>query len=156
MTEFLRVGKGVYYGTPSDFNLLRLSIGVGAGYKPVRLPVITEDGDEVAVRVPDIPDDMLVLENIYGDWETPPDDPILYLLAHSDEAGIIKAEHVTPLADRLEAIKDAAVTFATNEYSATTAHRTAYDIDGMVEALREHAANGTDVRFTLDISYDPE
>lgn len=154
MTEFLRVGKGVFYGTPTDFNLLRLSIGVGAGYKPVRMHIKTEDGDEIGIKVPDIPYDGITLDNVYGEWETPPDDPILYLLAHSDETGQINAEHTAPLADRLEAVKDAAVTYAENEYSATTAHRTAYDIDNMVAALREHATNWTDVKFKLEIDYD--
>jgi len=39
-----------------------------------------------------------------GNWTAEPSDPIWYLLAHSDCDGVIKPEHMLPLADRLEPI----------------------------------------------------
>jgi hypothetical protein len=39
---------------------------------------------------------------IAGHWDTPPDDPLLILLIHSDCDGVIKAEHAAFLAQRLE------------------------------------------------------
>lgn len=43
-----------------------------------------------------------VMDKIMGEWDEPPDDPLLVLLIHSDCDGVIKAEHVAPLRARLE------------------------------------------------------
>lgn len=37
-----------------------------------------------------------------GNWTEQPEDPIWYLLNHSDCDGVIKHEHLLPLADRLQ------------------------------------------------------
>ena len=41
-------------------------------------------------------------DNLAGHWETPPADPLIVLIAHSDSDGIIPVELAGPLADRLE------------------------------------------------------
>lgn len=41
-----------------------------------------------------------------GNWFSQPEDPIFYLLAHSDVDGVIKVEHMIPLADRLEELEE--------------------------------------------------
>ena len=40
--------------------------------------------------------------NFYGEWQTPPDDPLYILIVHSDCEGVIKAEHAPHLAERIE------------------------------------------------------
>jgi hypothetical protein len=39
-----------------------------------------------------------------GEWNKPEDEPLVYLLAHSDCDGEIKPEQAGPLADRIEAL----------------------------------------------------
>lgn len=41
-------------------------------------------------------------ENLNGEWQKTPDDPLIVLFAHSDCEGIIKPEQGKPLADALE------------------------------------------------------
>lgn len=44
----------------------------------------------------------IVEKNYYGEWDEPPRDPLIVLIAHSDCEGVIHPEHARPLADRLE------------------------------------------------------
>lgn len=46
------------------------------------------------------------MTDCYGKWTEEPDDPIFYLLDHSDCEGEIKKRHLLPLADRLEGLLD--------------------------------------------------
>ena len=45
------------------------------------------------------------ITDYFGYWSEKPKDPLWYLLAHSDKAGIIKVEHVSELIPRLVLIK---------------------------------------------------
>ena len=80
-------------------------------------------------------------EQIYGRWESPPEDPLIILLAHSDCEGRIEPEHAAPLAARLEQLhplieyeqadedaqwfRDATEQFITGLRSAAAAHEPA-------------------------------
>jgi hypothetical protein len=41
-------------------------------------------------------------ENLMGEWDEAPSDPLIVLLAHQDCEGRIASEHCAPLADALE------------------------------------------------------
>ena len=103
--QMLMVGKGGFYGPPLQFAQLRSALAKAAGIPTTKMHIVSEEGDDVAVEVPDLDQFDLVEANIYGSWDTPPDDPILYLLAHSDEEGVIEEEHMLPLASRLTELK---------------------------------------------------
>ena len=43
-------------------------------------------------------------QNLFGEWEQTPSDPLIVIIAHSDCEGVIHPEQGVPLADRLEAL----------------------------------------------------
>lgn len=47
-------------------------------------------------------DKLDAMTDCYGVWHTEPEDPIWYLLNHSDCEGVIQHKHLLPLADRLQ------------------------------------------------------
>lgn len=69
-----------------------------------------------------------------GNWTNKPRDPLFYLLAHSDCDGVIKPEHMIPLAQRLEEFADD----VDDNYGAFGFRPTRRFIDGLVRA---HKAN---------------
>lgn len=104
--DMLRVGDNLYHGGPTGFAKMRKALALAAGIPLTHIDIVVENGEEVRLEVPDLTQFDLVLENIYGEWETPPPDPILYLLAHSDESGEIKREHMVELVYRIMALTD--------------------------------------------------
>ncbi len=81
-----------WHGAYSSFNVWRDKVAEVAGYE---MKII--DGKSAPV----IDWDSITEDNIYGEWERAPEDPLLILIAHSDCDGKIKAEFTKPLADRL-------------------------------------------------------
>lgn len=98
--QLVRIGE-FYSDTPQAFLKLRLALAKAAGIPTTRVTVAEEDGQEVSMEIPDLSEFPLVEENIYGVWQTPPADPVLYLIAHSDEAGEIMDEHLLSLGERI-------------------------------------------------------
>jgi len=90
-----------YRGGPTLFSKMRRALALAADIPVTHMLVDIEDGDTVSLEVPDLDGYDLVEANIYGDWDTPPPDPILYLLAHSDEKGVIREEHILDLIARI-------------------------------------------------------
>ena len=86
-----------WHGPYSAFSRWRNGVARAAGIQ------LRDDG---GFTVPDIPWDKITEANVFGEWEEPPNDPLWYLLAHSDCEGVIKAAHCGPLADRLQGIVD--------------------------------------------------
>lgn len=81
-----------WHGAYSSFNTWRNKVAEAAGYK-------MKDFDGVVG--PDIDWDSITEDNLYGEWERAPEDPLMILIAHSDCEGKIPAEYTKPLADRL-------------------------------------------------------
>lgn len=91
----LDVSHGCWQGAYSAFNRWRCKISELAGYG-----YHIYDSD----KTPSFDWSSVPYSSIHGEWDVPPKDPILVLLAHSDCDGVIKAEHTGPLADRLESL----------------------------------------------------
>jgi hypothetical protein len=84
-----------WHGPYGGFARWRNTLALAAGYK-----LATDDEGRTMA---DLPWDMFEDKNYQGEWDTVPgDDPLLYLLAHSDCDGVIHPEHGAHLAARLE------------------------------------------------------
>lgn len=91
----LDTSHGCWHGGYGGFSRWRNTLAQAAGYK------LTE-GEYGRMGV-DLPWDMFEDKNYQGEWDSPPgDDPLLYLLAHSDCDGVIHPEHGVHIAARLE------------------------------------------------------
>lgn len=87
-----------WHGPYSAFSRWRNMLAEAAGYQIVEV----EDDHgwrwkQVRLNWPAITDD-----NLAGDWDSIPEDPLIILLAHYDHDGHIRAEHAKFLADRLD------------------------------------------------------
>jgi hypothetical protein len=76
-----------------------------------------------------------------GNWTEEPEDPVWYLLAHSDCDGVIKHEHLIPLADRLEPLIPVLDDSESISYHRSTRTR------NFVEGLRRCHEAGEDLDF---------
>ena len=84
-----------WHGGYIGFGVWRTELARAAGYKI----------HEKRIGEPDyeLPWDMFEAKNYQGDWDSPPgDDPLLFLLAHSDCDGVIHPEQGIHIAARLE------------------------------------------------------
>jgi hypothetical protein len=88
-----------WHGSYGAFNWFRTALAIAAG-----LPLVTE-GQRVPCIVP-IAEDRFKPQNYQGEWDEYPDDPLVVLLVHSDCDGVLPADIVGPLADRLAGIRD--------------------------------------------------
>lgn len=80
-----------WHGSYGSFSRWRNALAVAAGYKV--------NGHLGYV----LPWDMFEEKNYQGEWDSPPgDDPLLYLLVHSDCDGVIHPEQGVHIAARLE------------------------------------------------------
>jgi hypothetical protein len=85
-----------WHGAYGAFARWRLAIAKAAGY-----PVTAGEGGYGEDYV--LPWDEFEARNYQGEWDrVPGDDPLLYLLAHSDCDGVIHPEHGAHVAARLE------------------------------------------------------
>ena len=81
-----------WHGSYSSFGAWRRQVALAAGYGL--------DSEK---------DDLLIwqwtgVQEAAGTWATPPDDPLLYLLCHSDCDGVLPVSSLRPLARRLDEI----------------------------------------------------
>jgi hypothetical protein len=149
MQQFIRIRPQVFYGTPTQFAKMRAELARAAGIPLTRLHITSEDGDDVAIEVPDLDQFDIEEKNIYGEWDELPEEPLLVLLAHSDETGTIPDDAIMPLVRRLTEVKDQVYDFvleADGENAAVAAYR---NIDHVRRMLADAYAKEQEVTFHL-------
>lgn len=99
----LWVSHDCWDGSYSAFLRWRHTLAEAAGYK-IREPTDEERAAGVYSKTVDLPWDEFRPEHYQGDWNgfVPGDDPLLYLLVHSDCDGVIHPEQGAHIAARLE------------------------------------------------------
>jgi hypothetical protein len=118
-----------WHGSYGSFARWRTELARAAGY-PIR-------GDFGFDR-PDyeLPWDMFELKNYQGEWDSPPgDDPLLYLLVHSDCDGVIHSEEGRQIADRLEQLLPLMDESRSSGHIPSMRNKTQAFIDGLREAV---------------------
>lgn len=147
--QILTIGKGGFCGPPLDFAKLRVALARAAGIPITKLHVASEAGDDVAIEVPDLSNFDLIEKNLYGEWDSIPSEPLLILLAHSDETGNIVEKHMLPLSVRLRELKDAVhdMYFEEDREIARALYR---QIDQLAATLSESYVQGHSVEFSLE------
>jgi len=120
---------GAYYA----FNRFRNELAKAAGYELVE----TEIGEHA-----DLPWERFELKNYEGEWDTPPDDPLLILLVHSDCEYRIPAEYCEHIANRIERLIPLLPLEGVGHLAHPQEKATQF-----VEGLRRAAAAGEDVEF---------
>lgn len=148
--EMLMIGKQCFYGPPLHFAKMREALTLAAGYPTLKMHITSEEGDDVAITVADLSQFALVEKNIYGEWDEPAPDPLLYLLAHSDETGVIKDEHILPLVERLSELAGPAYDAALDRYGEEQAQRIYRDLDHFTRMLADAYAREIPVEFQLE------
>lgn len=91
------VRPGTFEATPLQFMDWRLLLAKTAGYK-----VVGWEHDEILYLVPDLDYENIDYANLMGVWEEEPEDILVVLLAHSDEAGSIPCEFLPKLIERIQ------------------------------------------------------
>jgi hypothetical protein len=123
-----------WHGAYSAFARWRNELAVAAGY-----PMDADD------RYYELPWDEFKDENYQGDWngKVPGDDPLLYLLVHSDCDGVIHPEQGKDIAVRLRELLPKLDEEKSGGHIASMHATTQQFIDGLEAA----ATAGEDVRF---------
>jgi len=121
-----------WHGPYGGFQRWRQELARAAGYTvadPLRL------GEAYY----ELPWDMFEEKNYLGEWDSVPgDDPLMFLLVHSDCDGVIHPQHGGHLADRMEQLLpllDGGV------------YRVRENTERFIDGLRKAAAAGEDVEF---------
>lgn len=147
--EMLMITKQCFYGPPEHFNRMRAALAKAAGIPTTH--IVVNDEDDVRIEVPNLDGFDLVEKNIYGDWDEIPEDPILILLAHSDEFGDIAEEHMLPLVARLSELIPAAYDAAKDVYGEVEAHGIYNNLDHFTRMLADAYAKEWEVKFRLEV-----
>jgi hypothetical protein len=93
---------GAWHGSYSAFLRWRHTLAEAAGYR-IREATPEERDAGVYSSIVDIHWEAFEAKNYQGEWDTVPgDDPLLYLLVHSDCDGVIHPEQGVHIARRLE------------------------------------------------------
>jgi hypothetical protein len=126
-----------WHGAYSAFYRWRNTLAEAAGYKFVK----HDNGHTIAA----LPWDQFTEENLQGEWSyMPGDDPLIWLIAHSDCDGVIHPEQGELIAGRLEQLLPLLDdTTAQGHIYPSMRAKTQQFIDG----LREAAKAGEDVDF---------
>jgi hypothetical protein len=99
----LDTSHGCWSGPYSAFSSWRNALCLAAGWHLYE----KEYNDGFKMKLPrEINWDEVTNENIRGEWERLPEDPLVVLIAHSDCDGQLPVEVLLPLADRLEQLLD--------------------------------------------------
>jgi hypothetical protein len=128
-----------WIGAYSAFSRWRSELARAAGYRML----------EPVLGVPDydLPWEQFELKNYQGEWDSPPgDDPLLYLLVHSDCDGLIHPEQARHIADRLEQL----LPLLDDDESAAIGHIRPHmrgKTETFIDGLREAVKAGEDVEF---------
>lgn len=98
----LWASHGCWEGSYSAFTRWRHELARAAGYE-IKEPTPADWADGIYAPYVDIRWEAFEAKNYQGEWDSPPgDDPLLFLIVHSDCDGVIHPEHGVHLADRLE------------------------------------------------------
>lgn len=89
----LSVSYGCYDGGYVHFTKWRNEVARAANYKVVE--------NDLHYPLPALKWHLFDDENYLGHWRTPPADPLLVLLVHADDEGVIEARYCLELANRL-------------------------------------------------------
>lgn len=129
----LNTTHGCWDGPYGGFQRWRQELARAAGYEVVDRPGPGEAYYE-------LPWDMFEDKNFLGEWDSVPgDDPLMFLLVHSDCDGVIHPQHGVHLADRLEQLLPMV--------SESAACRVRENTERFIGGLRKAAAAGEDVEF---------
>ncbi|HEY6021629.1 MAG TPA: hypothetical protein VIY48_17700 [Candidatus Paceibacterota bacterium] len=88
----LTISHGAWTGSYKDFTEWRNVLAKAAGYSTVGPPDL---------ETPVIDWENFEDECFEGEWDETPDDPLLVLIVHYDDEGVIRVEQAEKLADRL-------------------------------------------------------
>ena len=139
----LDMSHDAWHGAYSAFKRFREEVATAAGIPLVQAAYPKEYGGGSRLE-PDIPWDRFTAENLQGDWDTPPDDPLFILLVHSDCDGRIPTQYCEHLANRLEQLIPALPSEGAGHLALGGSQAKARQL---VEGLRDAAAAGEDVEF---------
>ena len=131
----LDISHDAWQGSYNAFSRWRDFLAEKAGYELIPWP--TKYQPTIMIDWGHIED-----KNYYGDWDTPPNDPLIFLFAHSDCDGIIKPEHAALIADRLEEmlpVLDEPGVGHIDNYKTTT--------ERFIRGARDAVNNGENLRF---------
>jgi hypothetical protein len=129
----LDTSHGCWHGPYSAFQLWRQELARAAGYEVVEPLRLGQPYYE-------LPWDQFEDKNFLGEWDSiPGDDPLMFLLVHSDCDGVIRPEHGVHLAARLEQLLP--LLGESHVYSMRE------DTEQFIDGLRKAAAAGEDVDF---------
>lgn len=130
-----------WHGAYSAFGRWRAHLAITAGYKLAEYEVSPDWRYQLA----ELPWEMFRQENYQGDWSNGPavEDPLLYLIVHSDIEGVIHPEEGRHLAARLEQIMPLLDESGGGPQIRSMTATTRQFIDG----LRRAALAGEDVEF---------
>ncbi len=153
----LDTSHNCWHGSYTVFGAWRQQVALAGGYT-------LKERSDVPWPSVDLPWDMFKQENYKGDWADGPavEDPLLYLIVHSDADGVIHPEEGRHLAARLEQILPA----LTKQGAPDLAARLEQFVPGLtvernwmtdewlekttkqfIKGLRDAAADGEDVQF---------
>lgn len=123
-----------WHGSYGAFNRFRDALAEAAGYtiKEYGRGYITVDLDW----------DRFEQKNFYGEWDSPPEDPLLILIVHSDCEGVISAAHAPFIATRLEQLAP-----KLSEEGAGHLYNPRAQAMQFATGLREAASKGENVEF---------
>jgi hypothetical protein len=130
----LDTSHGCWNGPYTGFQRWRQELARAAGYKVNRQPNVLR-GEAYY----ELPWDEFEEKNYLGEWDSiPGDDPLMFLLVHSDCDGVVHPQHGVHLADRMEQLLpllDDGV------------YRVRENTERFIDGLRKAAAAGEDVEF---------
>lgn len=134
----LDTSHGCWHGPYGSFAVWRLALAQAAGYR-ISQEHVPGRSDYV------LPWELFEAKNYQGEWDSPPgDDPLVYLLAHSDCDGVIHPEHGVHIAARLEQLLPK---LAGLGYPGRDDEWMRDKTEQFIAGLREAAAAGEDVDF---------
>lgn len=143
----LDTSHDAWHGAYSAFTRWRHAVAEAAGYAIIRPgPLLTHPGVGQYPYV-DLNWDVFEDKNYQGDWDRPPgDDPLLYLIVHSDCDGVIHPKEGRHLAARLEQLLPKLDTEVFGWYRGQP--RSMHDLtERFILGLRKAAAANEDVTF---------
>jgi hypothetical protein len=130
----LTTTHGCWNGTYGTFNLWRQKVARAVGWSVYPMPPGFFTWD-----IPGVDVFRLSSDEMNGRWGRLPEDPLVVLMAHNDDEGILPVEVLAPLADRLEELLPVIESEPWPDFQRMT--RT------FVAGLRDAAAAGEVVRF---------
>lgn len=139
----LDVSHDCWHGAYSAFSRWRNAVAEAAGYEIAEVKFRDGGALNFARDTYLLDYGHLADKNYQGDWDEPPTDPLMVLLAHSDCDGWIHAEHAGPLADRLTELLPLLPEGDGGGHIGNWHEKTQRFIDG----LRLAAEHGEDVKF---------